>query len=133
MYAATPPLEALKLLVGHAAGHRDGGANILVSDVNRVCFHASAKRELYVELLARKVGHREGYVGRLRLALYGTRDAASLWQECLSQHLESCGFERGRSNLVVFLNAEQYLRCLFRGDDYATVGSLENLVWLRAE
>ena len=38
--AATPPLEALKLLIGRAASHRDGGAHLLLSDVNRAYIHA---------------------------------------------------------------------------------------------
>ena len=78
LYTATPPLEALKLLVGHAASHVDGGAHIMLSDVKRAYFHALAKRELYVELPVEDAGYQEGFVGRLRLALYGTRDAASL-------------------------------------------------------
>ena len=52
---------------------------------------------MYVELLPDDIGFQEGYVGRLALALYGTRDAASLWQECLAQHLTEIGFVRGRS------------------------------------
>ena len=105
----------------------------MLSDVKRANFHALAKRELYVELPAEDAGYQEGYVGRLRLALYGTRDAASLWQECLSRHLESCGFVRGRSNPCVFYNSVRDLRCFVHGDDYATVGSLENMAWLRTK
>ena len=40
---------------------------------------------------------------------------------------------RGRSNPCVFYNVVQHLRCLVHGDDSATVGSLENLAWLRTE
>ena len=69
----------------------------------------------------------------MRLALYGTRDAASLWQECLSDHLIACGFTRGISNPCVFYNVEMDLRCLVHGDDYATVGSLDSLAWMRAK
>ena len=50
LYAATPPLEALKLLLGHAASHQDEGLHVMLSDVKRAYFHALAKRELYVEL-----------------------------------------------------------------------------------
>ena len=64
LYAATPPRETLKLLVGHAASHRDGGAHVMLSDVKRAYFHALAKRELYVELPVEDAACREGYVGR---------------------------------------------------------------------
>ena len=91
LYAATPPLEALKLLIGHAASHRDGGPHIMLSDMKRAYFHALAKQEFYGELPVEDDGDQYGSVGRLRLALCSTRDAASIWQECLAQHLESCG------------------------------------------
>ena len=44
LYAATPPCEALIVLIGHAACHQDGGAHIMLSDVKRAYFHALAKR-----------------------------------------------------------------------------------------
>ena len=50
----------------------------------------------------------------------------------MSQHLESCGFSRGRSNLSFFYNVEQRLKCLVHGDDYATVGSLDSLAGMKA-
>ena len=105
----------------------------MLSDVKRAYFHALAKRELYVELPPEDIGYQPGYVGRLRLALYGTRDAASLWQECLSQHLADIGFVRGKSNPCVFYNAERNIRTLLHGDDYASIGSVDALDWMRLE
>ena len=48
MFAATPPLEALKLLISFAA--RDKNIHIQLSDVNRAHFNALSTRELYVEI-----------------------------------------------------------------------------------
>ena len=87
LYAATPPLEALKLILGHAAGREKDGIHIMMSDVKRAYFHAKAKREIYVQLPREDPHWGPDLVGRLNLALYGTRDAAALWQECVSQHL----------------------------------------------
>ena len=70
-------------------------------------------------------------VGRLKLALYGTRDAAMLWQECVAKHLVSIGFRRGKSNPCVYFHAARSLRTLVHGDDYASVGTVENLRWLQ--
>ena len=50
LYAATPPLEALKLILADAAGRYGEGIHIMMSDVKRAYFHASAKREIYVQL-----------------------------------------------------------------------------------
>jgi hypothetical protein len=127
LYAATPPLEALKLLLAQAAGQRERGTHVMLSDVKRAYFNAKAQRELYVELPPEDVGFQEGYVGRLALALYGTRDAASLWQECLAQHLAEIGFVRGRSSPCVFFHAGRKLRTLVHGDDYASVGCVDEL------
>ena len=62
LYAATPPLGALKLLLACA------------------CFHAMATRELFVEFPCEDpdFDDEECVVGRLRLAFDGTRDAALL-------------------------------------------------------
>ena len=67
------------------------------------------------------------------MLLRKARDAASLWQECLSDHLVACGFTRGRSYSYVFYNVEMDLMCLVHGDDYATVGSLDSFAWMRAK
>ena len=85
-------------------------------DVKRSYFNAKAQRELYVALPLEDVGFQEGYVGRLALALDGTRDAAFLRQGCLAQHSTEIGFVRGRSNPCVFFHAGHKLRTLVRGD-----------------
>ena len=71
----------------------------MLSAVKRAYFNALARCELYVELTREDPGYIEGQcmVGRLRLALYGTRDAAQLWQERLAQHVVEIGFVRGIS------------------------------------
>ena len=103
LYAATPPLEALKLLLAHASSCPGRRAHIMLSDAKRAYFYAMATRELYVELRREDPGFddKECMVGRLRLALYGTRDAALPWQECLAEHLAECGFVRGVLNPCV--------------------------------
>ena len=47
LYAGTPPLEALKILICHAASHKDDDMHIMLSEVKREYFHAAAARELY--------------------------------------------------------------------------------------
>ena len=50
---------------------------LMINDVRRAYFYAKATRELYVELPSEDVESARGdIVGRLRLCLYGTRDAA---------------------------------------------------------
>ena len=107
--------------------------HIMLSDVKRAYFHAAAARELYVEIPREDPAWTPDAIGRLNLALYGTRDAAKLWQECVAKHLVSIGFRRGISNPCVYYNRKKNLRTLVHGDDYATVGSLEGVRWLQKE
>ena len=63
MYAATPPLEALKLLLAYATTDRGKKLHVMLSDVKRAYFHAMAKRELYVELPVEDKDYQPGWVG----------------------------------------------------------------------
>ena len=87
LYAGSPQLEALTILIAAAA--LDDTLRVMLSDVKRAYFHAAAKRELYVEIPEEDPDWSPDAMGRLNLALYGTRDAAKLWQEIVSKHLIS--------------------------------------------
>ena len=94
LFAATPPLEALRLILSRAAtcdaGLLDGSTNggtrkcIMLADVSRAFFEAPARRDLCVELPAEALESGEtaaDTVGKLAASLYGTRDASANWQE----------------------------------------------------
>ena len=48
LFAATPPLEALKMIISIAASNP--GLQIMINDVKRAYFHAPVTRPVYVEL-----------------------------------------------------------------------------------
>merc|ERR1712163_70814 len=58
LFAATPPLEAKKILmsmavtenIGYKRGRREQGMKLDFIDVRRAYFHAKARREVYVTL-----------------------------------------------------------------------------------
>ena len=58
LFAATPPLEAMKIIlslavtegIGYQAGCKTRGHKLEFIDVRRAYFHAKARREVYVEL-----------------------------------------------------------------------------------
>ena len=135
LYAATPPLEALRLVISHAATYPDHGPRrmVMVNDVRRAYFYAKIKRDVYIELPAEDDKHGTGMLGKLKLCLYGTRDAAKGWQETLSSHLESIGFARGKGHPCVFWHAEKGIKTLVHGDDYVSAGSAESMAWLEAK
>ena len=82
LFAATPPLEALKVLlsmavtegIGYHGNNKKGGNKLEFIDVRRAYFHARARRLVYIKLP--EEDNQEGMCGRLVKAMYGTRDAA---------------------------------------------------------
>ena len=93
LYAATPPLEALRLIVSRAATDDGTKRELMINDVARAYFHAKCTRDPYVELPEEDDEYGQGdQIGKLNLCLYGTRDAAFNWQETLSDHLVQNGF-----------------------------------------
>ena len=134
LYAATPPLEALRMVISHAATMKKGDApkQILIADVRRAYFYALAKRNLFIELPAEDKIEGEGdLVGKLRLNLYGTRDGATNWQNHLTRHMQSIGFVRGVGHASVFWHPEKMIMCLVHGDDYVCSGGPSELSWLK--
>ena len=111
LFAATPPLEALRLILSWAAtgtgivSSNDVGfrKSILIADVSRAFFEAPAKRDLCVELPEEALTAGETVkdtVGKLKASLYGMRDASTNWQEEVAKCMIKWEFTIGRYNLV---------------------------------
>ena len=133
LYAATPPLEALRVRVSKAASVDSSGERpgILINDVTRAYFCAKTiARDLFVRLPPEDKEALPGQVGRLNLCLYGTRDAAANWQDTLSVHLQSAGFVRGIGHPSVFHHPARRIHLLVHGDDYVSVGPTSALLLL---
>ena len=83
LFAATPPLEAIKMLLSSAVTEGIGftqrsstGMKLDFIDIRRAYYHAEAVREVYVALPPGD--EEEGMCGILEKSLQGTRDAAQL-------------------------------------------------------
>ena len=137
LFAATPPLEAKKILmslavtegVGYRKGGKDKGMKLDFIDVRRAYFHARARREVYVKLPAED--SEEGMCGKLNKAMYGTRDAAQNWEYAYIEWLESIAFRRGRASPCVFYHEDKGIRLVVHGDDFTVLGYEESLDWFR--
>ena len=130
LYAATPPSEGLRYLLSYAVTNKMKHRKIMVNDVSRAFFNAPATRLIYIEL-PKEDDNGDNMVGRLRMSLYGTRDAALNWQEEVSRHLAALSFRKGRGFPCVFKHISRDLLAIVHGDDYVTVGSDEDLLWMR--
>ena len=134
LYASTPPLEALRLIVSWAATTGTERREVMINDVRRAYFYAKATRDIYIEIPEedRKPGD-ENKLAKLNLCLYGTRDAALNWQETLSEHLIGIGFRRGKGHPSVFEHPVRGIKVLVHGDDYVSAGTPRDLGWLETE
>ena len=131
-FAATPPLEALRMLISDMMTEVGSGAKevkMMVLDAKKAHLHAWAERDLYV-VLPEEAG---GGCARLVRSLYGTRDAPALWEAYAAAQLCALGFQRGRSNACVYFHRRRGLRCLVHGDDFVATGLLEHLEWMHHE
>ena len=137
LFAATPPLEAKKMLmsmavtdgIGFRAGRRTEGMKLDFVDVRSAYSHAKSRRELYVALP--NEDWEEGKCGKLLKAMYGTRDAAQNWEYAYVEALEAMGFTKGKATPCAFYMKERNLRLVVHGDDFTVLGMEEDLDWFR--
>ena len=94
--------------MSRAATEEPGKARreIMVNGVSRAYFYAKGTRPLYIEIPEEDPMKDSSKLARLRLCLYGTRDAALNWQHTLSEHLVAAHFVRFR-----FLIMRSYASC----------------------
>ena len=112
LYASTPPLEALRMILSRAATIDAGGEQreIMVNDVSRAYFYAKCTRCMYIELPEEDPEYGTGKVGKIRLCLYGTRDAAQNWEEEYIGFMKEIGFDSGRASPCLFHHKDR-VRC----------------------
>lgn len=124
MFAATPPLKAKKMrfamaMTGFAHGKaRDfqGVQEMLFVDVKRAYFYSPERRSVYVSLPDEDP--MPAFCAKLNVSMYGTRDAASNWEEKYASHLIPCGSTQGKLSPCVFYLEERGVRLVVHGDDF---------------
>lgn len=131
LFAATPPLEALKIILSMTSSCNNGEV-VMINDISRAFFHAKAKREVYVQLPNEdKTSSKEPMCGKFNYSMYGTRDAAQNWHEEYSQKPIENGFEQGKATPCIFFHKERAIRTYVHGDDYVSTGLPNQLTWLK--
>ena len=95
LYAATPPLEALRFILSDAETSRSATGNqvpsrqAMVNDAARAYVYEACTRDVYIELPAED-GAGPDAIENINLCFYGTRDAATNWPGALSDQLARC-------------------------------------------
>ena len=136
LFAATPPLEALRLMCSICANNQDSRDpfRIMSIDVRRAYFYAKAKRPVYIEIPAEDwAPGDELMVARLNLSLYGTRDAAQNWAAEYTSFLNSLGFETGSATPCSFRHAAKQIFITVHGDDFTVTGPDKDLKWFQEQ
>ena len=127
-FAATPPLEALRVLISLAAS--SPGLYLDFLDVRKAHLNGIAKRRVVIKIPPEAGG---GY-GLLQRTLYGTRDAASAWNTCIQSELvDKLGFRCGKTSPCLFHHPTRGIRLLIHGDDFVCLGTPQELYQLRQE
>ena len=98
LYASVMSYNTFRMLLSICCAE---GLSLHQRDVSQAFVQASLDRPLYMRLPE----HYKcpGYVLRLIRSLYGTKQAAYLWSQCLRTHLESHGFKRLISDGSVYV------------------------------
>ena len=132
LFAATPPLEALKvILAAIAIGHK--GEIVMINDVSRAIVHAKVNRDVYVALPSEDTTEQDhGKCAKLEFSMYGTRDAAINWHEEYIQQLIENGFVHGKASPGVFYHPVRKIRTCVHGDDYVPSGREDDLKWMES-
>jgi hypothetical protein len=128
-FAATPPLEAFRLLLSLAASD-PGDTKIEVLDARKAHLHAFADRTVFTQLPPEEAA--EGWCARLVRCLYGTRDAPKRWEAFLAEQLVALGFAKGIASPCCFYHAQLHVRCIVHGDDFVLSGSATALDTVKA-
>ena len=122
-FAATPPLEAKRLLFSEFASRaKSEDLQISFVDVKKAYFYGVPERTLYVRLPP-ELGLGKGVVGKLVRCMYGTRDAGAIWENCYATCLTGIGFTQGISSPCCFNHPEWNVSVVVHGDDFTAVGS----------
>ena len=130
LFAGTPPLWAARLLISRAASGARRNHTLMALDVSSAFLYADVLREMYIELPEEDVeGRQKGMVGRLKKALYGTRDAPLAWQEALGKSLREWGFRCSRLHPALYYHEGRDVCVVVHVDDMLCAGAPEDLQW----
>ena len=126
-FAATPPLEAKRLLFSEFASRcKNEDLQLSFVDVRKAYFYGVPERKIYVRLPP-ELGLGKNMVGKLVRCMYGTRDAGAIWESCYSTCLVNLGFTQGTASPCCFYHPTWKVSVVVHGDDFTALGSPKSL------
>ncbi len=135
VFAASPPLEALRLL-GSLAMSTDPRDEMVLRflDISRAHPHCEMKRRMYVRLPKEaRGGDDPTKCGLLRMCLYGTRDAGQNFEFKVRAAMTAMGCKQGLYSPCCYTSGERKLSFFHHGDDFVILGPRSQSAWLVQE
>eukprot|EP00973_Karenia_brevis_P064125 8911025-Karenia_brevis.AAC.1 len=78
----------------------------MINDVSRAYFYARSDTPTFVEICEEdREENDDNKCGQLNVSMYGTRQAAQNWQNCVNSLLANNGFIAARSSPCLFRHA----------------------------
>ena len=124
-YAATPPLEAKRLLFSQWASEQTAGSRkpkLSFVDIRKAYFNGTPLRSIYLRL-PKELGLPSNVLGKLVKCCYGTRDAGSIWEQCYVDALIGMGFAQGVASPCSFRHEAWGVAVVVHGDDFTALGT----------
>ena len=81
------------------------------------------KREREIFVILPEGDQEEGMVGLLLKSMYGTRDAAHMWQQFYTEVLLAAGFKQSAAWPAIFFHEKFEARLLVHEDDFVILGN----------
>ena len=128
-YAATPPLEAKRLLFSERATKKTLGRKRLklhFTDIRKAYFNGKPTRSIYIRLPP-ELGLPKNTLGKLVRCVYGTRDAGAIWEQCYVDCLVKMGFVQGLASPCCITHPEWKVSVVVHGDDFTALGTDDSL------
>ena len=119
VFAATPPLAAMRFILSRAAS-RGHGRCLGLWDVPVAFFHATSEEEVFVRLP--KNMRKDTTIWRLLKAMYGTQVASSRWQRLVRETLCDGHWKVLTCVPCVTHNETEDSLVMFHGDDFLAEG-----------
>ena len=126
MFAATPPLEALRFILSRAMTElkEDRSADRVIAflDISRAHLHSPVRRPIFVKACKEDRDCPEGHCWRLLKAMYGLKDAGAAFDAKAESTMIKLGFVVGVFSPCLCHHPETGVAVFRYGDDFVALG-----------
>jgi len=133
LYAGTPSLSTMKLMLSWFATMFRPEDVIMIVDIKSAFLYGKARCNIYIELPEQDEEYGGNLVGRLVKSMYGTRDAPLIWRALMDEIMLELGFEKSLRQPGVYYHRERGIRAMIHVDDFLIIGNSKDAHWFLDE